>query len=42
VHHYRTQPIRNNRGQAHENGSIESLHGYLKRAIGDALLLWPV
>ena len=25
--HYRTQPTRNNRGQAHENGSIESLHG---------------
>ena len=30
------------RGQAHENGSIESLHGYLKRAIEDALVLWPV
>ena len=37
--HYRTQPTRNNRGQAHENGSIESLHGHLKRAIEDALLL---
>ena len=27
-----------NRGVAHENGSIESPHGHLKRAIGDALL----
>jgi hypothetical protein len=32
-------PSRNNRGVAHENGSIESPHGHLKRAIGDALLL---
>ena len=30
------------RGRAHENGSIESLHGYLKLAIEDALVLWPV
>jgi hypothetical protein len=30
---------RNNRGIAHENGSIESAHGHLKRVIGDALLL---
>jgi hypothetical protein len=37
--HYRTQSTRNNRGLAHENGSIESLHGHLKRAIEDALLL---
>jgi len=28
-----------NRGLAHENGSIESPHGHLKRAIEDALLL---
>jgi hypothetical protein len=27
------QPTRNNRGVAHENGSIESPHGHLKRAI---------
>ena len=33
------QPTRNNRGLAHENGSIESPHGHLKRAIEDALLL---
>ena len=30
---------RNNRGRAHENGSVEGPHGHLKRAIGDALLL---
>src|SRR5438309_11576575 len=33
------QPTRNNRGLAHENGSIESPHGHLKLAIEDALLL---
>jgi transposase InsO family protein len=37
--HYRMQPSRNNRGVAHENGSIEGPHGHLKKAIGDALLL---
>jgi len=37
--HYRMEPTRNNRGVAHENGSIESAHGHLKRAVGDALLL---
>lgn len=37
--HYRMQPSRNNRGQAHENGAIESPHGHLKRALRDALLL---
>jgi hypothetical protein len=37
--HYRMLPTRNNRGLAHENGSIESPHGHLKRAIEDALLL---
>src|SRR5690242_5117107 len=37
--HYRMQPTRNNRGLAPENGSIESPHGHLKRAIEDALLL---
>lgn len=30
---------RNNRGAAHENGSIEAPHGHLKRAVEDALLL---
>jgi transposase InsO family protein len=37
--HYGMEPSRNNRGVAHENGSIESPHGHLKRAIRDALLL---
>jgi transposase InsO family protein len=37
--HYRMAPSRNNRGVAHENGSIESPHGHLKSAIRDALLL---
>jgi hypothetical protein len=32
-------PTRNNLGVAHENGSIESAHGHLKRALADALLL---
>lgn len=37
--HYAMTPSRNNRGIAHENGSIEGPHGHLKRAIRDALLL---
>jgi len=37
--HYGMEPSRNNRGLAHENGSIESPHGHLKAAIRDALLL---
>ncbi|TIL82251.1 MAG: IS21 family transposase [Mesorhizobium sp.] len=37
--HYGMTPTRNNRGIAHENGSIESPHGHLKRAIEDAALL---
>jgi len=37
--HYGMAPSRNNRGVAHENGSIESPHGHLKSAIRDALLL---
>jgi transposase InsO family protein len=37
--HYGMEPSRNNRGVAHENGSIESPHGHLKGAIRDALLL---
>ena len=36
---YGMEGSRNNRGRAHENGSIEGPHGHLKRAIGDALLL---
>ena len=37
--HYQMDPSRNNRGLAHENGSIESAHGHLKSAIRDALLM---
>jgi transposase InsO family protein len=37
--HYRMTPTRNNPGVAHENGSIESPHGHLKKAIKDELLL---
>src|ERR1700693_1310254 len=37
--HYGMEPTRNNRGVAHENGSIESPHGHLKQAIEDGLLL---
>ena len=37
--HYAMTPTRNNKGVAHENGSIESPHGHLKRALEDALLL---
>lgn len=37
--HYGMEPTRNNRGIAHENGSIESPHGHLKSAVRDALLM---
>jgi hypothetical protein len=37
--HYGMTPARNNLGIAHENGSIESSHGHLKKALEDALLL---
>jgi hypothetical protein len=37
--HYGMDPTRNNRGVAHENGSIESSHGHLKKAVKDALLM---
>jgi hypothetical protein len=33
------EPTRNNRGVAHENGSIESPHGHLKKVVRDALLM---
>jgi hypothetical protein len=39
MRHYAMEPSRNNRGVAHENGSIESAHGHLKQALEDALLL---
>ena len=37
--HYGMQPTRNNRGIAHENGSIEAPHAHLKAALEQALLL---
>ena len=37
--HYGMTPTRNNPGVSHENGSIESAHGHLKRGLADALLL---
>lgn len=37
--HYGMAPSRNNRGIAHENGTIEGHHGHLKRALDQALLL---
>lgn len=39
MRHYGMTPTRNNPGVAHENGSIESSHGHLKKALEDALLL---
>jgi len=39
IRHYGMEPTRNNPGVAHENGSIESAHGHLKKTIEDALLL---
>lgn len=35
--HYRMQATRNNTGVAHENGAIESPHGYFKRRLCQAL-----
>lgn len=37
--HYGMRPSRNNRGQGHENGAIESPHGHLKRALVQGLLV---
>jgi hypothetical protein len=37
--HYGMTPTRNNRGVAHENGSVESSHGHLKASIKDALAM---
>jgi hypothetical protein len=37
--HYGMEPTRNNRGESHENGAVESPHGHLKRRIAQALLL---
>ena len=37
--HYGMEPTRNNTGVAHENGSIESSHGHLKKAVEDGVLM---
>lgn len=37
--HYAMRASRNNRGESHENGAIESPHGHLKRRITQALAL---
>ncbi len=37
--HYGMEPTRNNRGVAHENGSVESSHGHIKAGVRDALLM---
>jgi hypothetical protein len=37
--HYGMTPSRNNRGLAHENGSIEAANRHLKRALDQALML---
>lgn len=37
--HYRMEPTRNNKGIAHENGSVESSHGHLKNRIKQAIYL---
>ena len=37
--HYGMVPTRNNRGVAHENGSIESRHGHMKGRLEQALIL---
>ena len=36
---YGMRPTRNNPGESHENGAIESPQGHLKRALADALVL---
>ena len=37
--HYKMLPTRNNKGISHENGSIESPHGHIKRRIAQALII---
>ncbi|WP_159690495.1 IS21 family transposase [Cognatazoarcus halotolerans] len=39
LEHYGMAGTRNNRGQGHENGSVESSHRYLKEALDQALML---
>jgi hypothetical protein len=37
--HYGMEPTRNNAGIAHENGSVESSHGHLKKTVKDGVLM---
>lgn len=37
--HYTMIPTRNNKGESHENGSVESSHGHLKNRIAQELIL---
>ena len=37
--HYGMEPTRNNSGIAHENGSVESSHGHLKKTVEDSVLM---
>ena len=37
--HYKMTPTRNNKGVSHENGSIESPHGHIKKRIAQALIV---
>jgi hypothetical protein len=37
--HYGMEPTRNNTGVAHENGSVESSHGHLKKTVQDAVFM---
>ena len=39
LEHYGMSGTRNNRGESHENGSVESAHRHLKEAVDQALLL---
>ncbi|MFN4159477.1 MAG: hypothetical protein ACK4GO_13875 [Gemmobacter sp.] len=39
VSHYGIEASRNNRGEAHENGAVESQNRHLKKAIEQALIL---
>ena len=38
-HYYQMVPTRNNKGQSHENGSVESSHGHFKNRVKQELLL---
>lgn len=37
--HYNMQATRNNKGEGHENGSVESSHGHLKNRIAQEIIL---